>query len=281
MHQVLGTGYVCLVPQSIQFLTEEELVVLAAPTSRCYDAVGQIEIVAVSLDGRVLARRSWTSTEPGLVLRPERLVLPQGDAVEVLDKDLRTIQTLRISKHRGISSIGATDTGILSVATKGGTDLYAGTPLRKVDPGNSRPIPSGTEVVSTLDGSWELARVGNKLVQQRVGAQPRIFADLGWVTPSCERRDFCQADESTTHYQTVLGRKSRILITANGTKLPITTSFGLVSFFRIQVFDLETGAEVYREEDLLRARERSAVLSPDGDVLVVSDGETATIHNLP
>jgi hypothetical protein len=280
LRAILGASRVCVVPQSVRFISEEELIVLAGPTSECYDAVNQIEIVAISLDGHIVARRSWTSTDPGVVLTPERLVLPRSDGVDVLDKALQTIQTLRISRHGGIVSIQATDTGILSVVTKEGTHSYAGTPLRPVDLRPSRLIRGGDEVVSTLDGSWELARVNNTLVQQRAGAPSRVFVDLGWVAPSCEQRDFCQTDQSSIHFQTVMGKRSRILITASGTKVPVFSSFGLMPFFRMQVLDLETGAEVYREEDLFRARQRSAVLSPDGDLVVVSDGETATTHEL-
>ena len=281
LHQVLKTSYVCPVPHSIQFLTEDELVLLAAPTSKCYDAVGQIEIVAVSIDGNILARRHWTSTESGIVLRPERLVLPQMEGVEVLDKCLKTIQKLRVARHGFISTISATDTGVLSIVAKSRTYNFAGSPLQQIDLETPKLIPEAKEIISTLDGSWELARTGNTLVQQRAGGQPRVLANLDWVVPSCQQRDSCQADESTIHYQTALGKKSRILITSSGNKVPITPAFGLIPYFRLQLFDLETGAEVFREEDLFRAREHSAMLSPDGDLLLVSDGEFASIHKLP
>ena len=181
------------------------MIVLSGPTSKCYDAVSEIEIVAISLEGRILARRSWTSTDSGLVLRPERLVLPRWEGIEVLDGDLQTIQKLRIVRHDRFSILSATDTRILSVAIKGRTYFYAGTPLRQVDLRTSKPIPGGNEA----------------LVQQQVGAQPGTFAGLDWVIPSCPRRDDCQADESTARYQAVLGAKSRIVIMANGTKVRI------------------------------------------------------------
>jgi hypothetical protein len=65
-----------------------------------------------------------------------------------------------------------------------------------------------------------------------------------------------------------------------GTHVPVQGSFGLLPYFRVQVFDLDSGAEVYREEDEFRARDRVAVLSPGGDELVVCDGYTAAVHRL-
>lgn len=280
LHEVLGSGYACAVPRPIQFLAEDELVVLAGPTNRCFEDVSQLELVAFSLEGKVLARRSWTSTDSGLVLVPERLVLRDVRGVAVLDGELRTIQRLRAGAKGDVPAIAATDTGILSVTVNDRTTWYAGTPLRQVEPPPVKPIPGSSEIVSMLDGSWEVLRRGNTLVEARAGAPPRTFADLSWLFQLCEGHELCEVDESATHYQTVLGKRNRILISSVGSRVPVTNSFGIMPYFRVEVFDLDTGGEVYREEELFRAKDRVAVLSPDGDVVVVSDGYTAVVHRL-
>jgi hypothetical protein len=280
LHHVLGSGYACGVARPLQFLSEEELVVLAGPTKTCYDHVSDLELVAFSLDGRVLARRRWASTDSGLALVPQRLVLPDAGGVEVLDTNLKTIQTVRVGAKRQFPVITATDTGILSIESNGRKDFFAGTPLRPVKPPPDPPASGDTQIVSTLDGSWRLLRQGNSLVEVRDGARPRIFADLSWVIPPCRQHGLCEADESSTHFQTVLGKRSRVLITSVGSRMPVTGTFGLLPYFRVEIFDLDSGAEVYREEDEFRARARVAVLSPDGDVVVVSDGYTAVVHRL-
>jgi hypothetical protein len=90
LHSILGSAYPCSVPRAIQFLTEDELAVLAGPSPECFAAVDSLEIVAISLDGRVIARRPWTSTEMGLALPSGRLVLPEFGGVTIVDENLRT-----------------------------------------------------------------------------------------------------------------------------------------------------------------------------------------------
>lgn len=280
LHSILGSAYPCSVPRAIEFLTEDELVVLAGPSPECFAAVDSFEIVAISLDGRVIARRPWTSTDMGLTLPSGRLVLPEFGGVTIVDENLRTIQTLRVAKRGGQAEIAATDTGILSITLDGQSHSYFGTPLTEVHPPIENSHSGTGEIVSTGDGSWQLTRTRDSLIETLRGGLPRTLADLSWVIPPCENHDLCQTDTTALQFQVVLGKKNRILITSHGVKVPITSSFGLVSNFRAQAFDLDTGAEVYREEDFFRPRERIAVLSPDGDRLVTSDGLSAIVHPL-
>jgi hypothetical protein len=215
------------------------------------------------------------------MLVPERLVAAVPGGAEVLDTNLKTIQVLRAGRKSALPAITATDTGILSLSSNGHDTFYGGTPLREIPAAPAIPGAAGEQIVSTLDGSWRLLREGNALIEARLGAQPRTFADLSWVIPPCGEQGRCQADDTATRYQTVLGKRNRVLVESTGTHVPIQGSFGLLPYFRVQVFDLDTGAEVYREEDEFRAREREAVLSPDGDIVVVSDGYSAVVHRLP
>jgi hypothetical protein len=64
--------------------------------------------------------------------------------------------------------------------------------------------------------------------------------------------------------QVSTGRRRRVLIYSNGSQFPVTDAAGLFPYFRLLVFDLETGVELYREEDIVRT-DPGAVISPDGD----------------
>jgi hypothetical protein len=70
------------------------------------------------------------------------------------------------------------------------------------------------------------------------------------------------------------------LVYANGSKLPITDAAGLFPYFRLQVFDFDTGTELYREEYIVRTGQRSAAISPDGDRLATTDGQRVVVRDL-
>jgi hypothetical protein len=54
----------------------------------------------------------------------------------------------------------------------------------------------------------------------------------------------------------------------------------LFPYFRIQVFDLDTGSELYREEDVIGTGHRSAAISPGGDLLATFYGHVVVIRKL-
>lgn len=277
LHSALGSASACAVSSGIQFLTENELIVLAGPNPNCY-AVDGLEVVAISLDGRVMARRPWNSSEMGIVLRPGRLVVPEPGGVTILDDSLRPVQTLRFGNRKKTPEVAATDTGTLTLTVGRQSRSYFGTPLKEIETPREGPKLDPAQIISAGDGSWQLSYSGNSLVATPRGGQPRVIADLSWVNPICENRELCKTD--ALHFQAVLGRKKRVMVTSLGTKVPVTLSFGLVSYFRAEVFDLDTGDEVYREEDFFRPKQRIAGLSPEGDRLVISDGTSAYLHLL-
>jgi hypothetical protein len=80
--------------------------------------------------------------------------------------------------------------------------------------------------------------------------------------------------------QVSTGRRRRVLIYSNGSKFPVTDAAGLFPYFRLQVFDLETGIELYREEDIVRTGDRGAAISPDGDRLATTDGQRVVVRDL-
>lgn len=277
LHSALGSTYSCEVSSAVQFLTEDKLIVLAGPNPNCYGVDG-LEIVTMSLDGQVLARRAWNSSEMGLVLRPGRLVVPEPGGVTILDDSLRPIQTLRFGSRKKTPEVAATDTGTLTLTSGEQSRSWFGTPLIETDTPHESPNPDAGQIISTGDGSWQLSYSGSSLVVTPRGGKPRTIADLSWVNPICDNRELCKTD--ALYFQVVLGKKKRVLITSLGTKVPVTLSFGLVHYFRAEIFDLDTGAEVYREEDFFRPKQRIAALSPNGDRLVISDGASAYIRLL-
>jgi len=76
------------------------------------------------------------------------------------------------------------------------------------------------------------------------------------------------------------GKKQRVLVYSNGSKFPVTDAAGLFPYFRLQVFDVATGVELYREENIVRTGDRGAAISPDGDWLATTDGQRVVVRNL-
>jgi hypothetical protein len=278
LHSILGTLHPCSTPGAVQFLSEDEIVVLASEGENCFVADG-LQVVAISLDSRIVARHPWESSEVGPVLRPGRLIVPEPGAVTVLDEHLKPIQTLRIVKGGMPPDISVTDTGVLSLTLYGESHFYLGTPLKEIHPPRDNAQLNGG-VISSGDCSWQLSRNGSSLIETPRGGPPKKLADLSWVIPPCEDHDLCQTESSSVHFQIVLGKYDRILVTSLGAKFPLTSRFGLVVYFRAQVFDLNTGEPIYQEEDLIRPREHVAALSPEGDRLAVCDGPSVSVHRL-
>jgi len=86
--------------QPIQFFSETSLVVLSGAEGYCYSAVDRLKLNLISTDGRILARRMWPSTDPGIAITPGRLVLVTGKGLEVDDQTLTPIQVLELPQHR-------------------------------------------------------------------------------------------------------------------------------------------------------------------------------------
>lgn len=281
LHQVLGGAYACSVPRAVQMLSEDALVVLAGPARNCYEQVSAVELVVLSTDGRVLARRPWNSTDPGVVFAPGRLALPAWNQVEVVDQNLKTLQTVRLTKRSGLPSLNSPQAGVLAVQERNGSLVLTGSPLVKAS-ADLLPDPrKNAQALADLPDGRRVLRVENDLVLRDTSGTEKTIASLGWVAPACEHYEYCQQSGASLQFQVVVGKRPRVLVQSNGSRIPLTDAAGLLPYFRVLVVDLETGAEVFREEDNFRTAQRSAMLSPDGDVLVNSDGYTLTVRRLP
>lgn len=279
LRKALGSQYACAVYRPIQFLSEDEILLLAGPTDNCYRSVSQLQLVVLSVTGHVTARRDWPSTYPGVVLSHKRLAVAAWDQLLVLDDRLTTTQTISLPKHRAFPILSSDEQG-LSVVTDAGLLLCTGMPLKCEERRSDREAKSGEQTIYRFADGRGLTREGELLMKSNGESPSQRVADLSWVVPRCERYVNCQAYDAGTTFQVVSGTKRRVLVASNGSKFPVTDAAGLFPYFRLQVFDLDTGSEIYREQDVLRTGRRGAALSPEGDLLAAFDGATVVMRRL-
>ena len=282
LKQVLAPATPCRTFQRpIQFFSDTEMLVLSGPSGDCYRSVTQVALNLIAVDGHLIVRKPWPSTDPGVVIGPERLVLAGQAALEVDGPGLTSTQSLELPAHRFYPSIQSLDQqDVVTVSMDGKVFRFGGTPLELLrQPDLNQTIAS--KGVFTFSDGRVIVRDGNSLKVESEGHPVRTIASLDWVTPPCGRYINCQAYDAGTGLQVSTGRQRRILIYSNGSKFPVTDAAGLFPYFRLQVFDFDTGAELYREEDITRTGDRSAAISPDGDRLATTDGQKIVIHNLP
>jgi hypothetical protein len=264
----------------IQFFSETTLLVLSGLPGDCYKSVNQVALNLMSLDGHVIARKPWPSTDPGVVIDAGRLVLANPTTLEVDDKDLSSIQSVEVPPHRFMPMILRSDQqSDVTVRIDSNNYTYGGTPLallRQEEP----PQTGAIKKVFTFTDGQVIVRDGESLMVQSEGHAARKIASLEWVLPPCGRYTYCQAYDAGFDIQVSTGEKRRILVYSNGSKFPITDAAGLFPYFRLQVFDFYTGAELYREEDIVRTGQRGAAISPDGDRLVTTDGQAVVVRDL-
>jgi hypothetical protein len=114
----------------IQFFSETALLVLSGPPGDCYRSVNQIGLNLISIDGHVIVRKPWPSTDPGVVIGAGRLVLARSADLEVDDKNLTAIQSLEFPPHRFMPMIQRLDQeNAVTVTMDGNNYIYGGTPL--------------------------------------------------------------------------------------------------------------------------------------------------------
>lgn len=286
LHRTFWPGYACrLYERPIQFFSETEVVLMSCPTENCYRSVDQLELNIISIDGHILSRKHWPSTYPGVVIAPGRLVLSLPDGLQVVNRDLVSIESVVLPRYsgssfQGIEREGVLQEGTVSVQVSGHVLKYGDVPLKLIDDTEAVPTSKAQLIFSFADGQ-RLMKDGDSLVAVRSGFQPRTVANLAWAIPACMKYAYCQEYDAGVHFQVSTSKKRRILVFSNGSLFPVTDAAGLFPYFRLQVFDLDTGAELYREEDRFRTGERSASISPDGDSLAVFDGKAIVFHRLP
>jgi hypothetical protein len=232
------------------------------------------------MDGHVLARKPWPSTDPGIVIDEGRLVLARPAGLEVDDRSLNAIQSVELPPHRFTTSMLRSELqGTVTVSIDGENYTYGGTPLSLLNREQSSQRGTSKRLFTFTNGQT-LTQDGEVLNLVDDGGAPTKIASLHWVLPPCGRYTYCQAYDAQASIHVSTGKKQRVLVYSNGSKFPVTDAAGLFPYFRLQVFDLGTGAELYREANIVHTGDRGAAISPDGDWLATSDGERVVVRNL-
>ncbi len=284
LKRALSPGYPCRnFLRPIQFFTENELLVYSSGTEGdCYRSVNQLTLNLISIEGRGLARRTWPSSDPGIVINPGRLVLATPNGLEVDDQTLTPVQALELPQHRFTGTFFIHKQGTVTVILDGRELLlYGDTPLRLLGQDDLSPAKRRWPDFEFADGQ-RIIRDGESLNMQTQGRADRTIANLDWVLPPCKAKGYvnCQAYDAGTTIHVSTGRKRRVLVFSNGSRFPVTDAAGLFPYFRLQVFDVDSGKQVYREEYVTRTGVRYACISPDGDRLATTDGQTIIIRSL-
>ena len=269
------------VQRPIQFFSDTSILILSGPSGDCYHSVAQIALNLISIDGHLIARKPWPSTDPGVVIDAERLVLAGSSTLEVDGPGLASMQSVGLPPHRFYPSIQRLDQqDAVTVSMDGKAYRFGGTPLELLNQPDLQQRGASKGAFTFEDGQV-IVLDGESLRVESAGHPIRKIASLQWVTPSCGRYIYCQAYDAGTGLQVSTGRKRRILVYSNGSRFPVTDAAGLFPYFRLQVFDFDSGAELYREENKTRTGDRSAAISPDGDRLATTNGQTIVFRNLP
>lgn len=277
---ILGGDQACaLVGSNVHFLSERYLVFFAGPDLSCYRAINQLELVVISTSGQVVAKKPWQSTFPIATLDGERLATADANNIVILDQHLQPVQTypLPVSMQRSsvfLSRFGA-DT-LMIRSPRGDTLELSGNPLQP----SSNPIPpvTGDETTVFLAPDRSTYSYSPKNLFRTVPhGSKSIIASLAWINP-CDR--WCQEYEAGFSYSLAAGSNPRILFASNGSRFPVTDAAGLFPYFRVEVFDLANGAELYRKEFVTKTGLRSATISPDGSMIALSDGRQIVLEQL-
>ena len=273
--KVLDGHHLCFVGNdSVQFVNDNELVLLAGPDAICYQTVQSLELVVVTKDGRVLARKPWPSTYPFVALSSSRIAIAGSGEITVLDDRLRKVQAIPLPDPRSTIALEkeGSDT-LLARASQAGDLAYSGIPLAPTK--RFETAPDDRLVYVRESGDVVLLRK-LQLVTFSKGATDKSLADLSWLL-DCNK--FCQSWSSVRTW-TASQNGKRAVFTSSGSRFPVTDESGLFPLYRLVVIDLATGKEVYRKEFDTNTAKRSAQLSPSGDVLLMRNGDELRFQSI-
>lgn len=278
LHKILASKQACTIPGSAQFVSESALLLLVGPDSDCYHNVRDLEFVVVSTDGLVLARRPEPSTFPIVVLPGKRVAITELNRLIVLDDHLQTIQTIDLPLPDKPTSFypRRIGTDLLAVRdARGPVYIYSGNPLRLVS-NDPKDVSSLFRTFTLQDG--RVIKLDEKsIVETDTSGHNHVLASLSWVNP-CDK--FCQAYDAGFDFSVASEGAKRILVTSNGSRFPITDAAGLFPYLRLEVFNLKDGTSVYRKQFVTRTGQRTAAISPQGDLLLFNNGSHIEFERL-
>ena len=269
--KVLGGGErACTIPGSAQFLSQDALLLLVGPDSNCYQHVRDLELVVVSTDGAVLARKAEPSSFPVVILSEKRIVLTQSNRLIVLDDRLQTIQTIDLPRPDRLTALipRRIGTDLLAIRDiRGPIYIFTGNPLRLVSD-DSKELSSLFRTFTLNDGRT-VKLTDKSLVETDANSHDRLVGSLAWVNP-CSK--LCQDYDAGLDFSVATEGATRILVISNGSRFPVTDAAGLFPYFRVEVFNWQDGSSVYREQFITQTGHRTAAISPAGNLLVISNG---------
>ncbi len=278
--KILGTDQACaLAGSNVHFLSAHYLVFFAGPDLSCYRAINNLELVVMGIDGQVVARKPWSSTFPIVVLGEARIATADTNNVVLLNDHLQAIQTSPLPQRMQGSSVFLSKFGtntLLVSSPQGQTRAFDGDTLT---PTADPPKPStgaGSPFLVAPDGST-YSYSPQKLFRTLDNGTELAIASLSWVNPCTQ---WCQEYEAGMSYTLATSSSPRILFSSNGSRFPVTDAAGLFPYFRVQVFDLISGGELYRKEFITKTSVRSATLSPDGKLIALTDGQHIALEEI-
>jgi len=272
LHKALGPLHVCAVgSQTIQFMSDSTLVALTSSNDNCYKDVDALQLVSISTLGRVIRKKIWPSTYPVIVLALNRLAASTPDKILIFNERFEVLQSLAVPNPGLSTGLGQflyrSPTGGVELKSNQSVYRFEGLPLKLVDI-SAMSAGLTTDQVIHAEGGKRLLRGKNWLIEDD-GPTKRNLVNLDWIT-SCNH--FCQEYEAGVSFALPLNDPSRILIQSNGSRFPITDAAGLFPFFRVAIFDLRSGAELFRRQYVTRTGLRYAAISPDGKTLALFNG---------
>ena len=198
--------------------------------------------------------------------------------MNVLDSSLREIQTVPIPSS-GQSSVflqrRSPDT-LIARLPRGEEFALQGMPLKLI--GRIEHDSEHTVVYEEHGSGRTIILVGQKLLTTESANQTKVLADLSWLF-NCTT--YCQAYDAGTAFSVSSQGALRAALISNGSKFPVTDAAGLFPFCRVVVVDLTSGKEIYRKQFVTKTGQRSAQISPGGDLLALSDGDEIELQPLP
>jgi hypothetical protein len=274
--KVLGNERLCMVGNgSVQFLNEDEFVLLVGPDTNCYRSVESLELVVITKQGKILARKSWPSTYRFVALPEGRIAISGNGDITVLNDALKVVQTIPLPPTQR-SPVALQKEGsdtLLARLPTGEATAYTGAPL--VQTSHHETNQDDQFVCMQDSGDAVVIRKQQLLALSSTGDSAHL-TDLVWLH-DCNK--LCQAWSSGTT-SAVSENCKRAVFVSSGTRFPVTDESGMFPFYRILVVDLETGKELYRKEFDTKTFPRITQLSPNGDLLLMGDGDRLNFQSI-
>lgn len=279
LDKILSGKRACGTATSMQFIAEDELLILASSGANCFNNLNELELIVVTTSGRIIARKPWPSTYPVVILSGKRIVTADLRNIIVMDENFQPVESIPLPPVIANSSAILRKIGpdnLLVQGPRGDMFEYGGMPLHSVERKPSEennPIPT----IYLSEGGRKVTLKERTLLVTSADGTTQKLSDLSWVIPCTGH---CQMYGAGQTYKVVTQVKKRALFISSGSHLPITDAAGLFPYFRVSVFDLDSGAEIVRKQYVTKTSIRTADISPDGEYVAFNNGDHILVEKL-